>query len=72
MLEVRIIKISLFNYIYLKITFSIYFIVKSLGKKGGKIGAIVEKKIMPVETDPAKLVNYCCANYLTAENPIQV
>lgn len=28
-------------------------------KKMGKVGTTVEKKILPVETDPAKLVEYC-------------
>lgn len=31
-------------------------------KKGGKLGPVVEKKIMPVETDPQKLVNYVCGS----------
>ncbi|XP_050295148.1 39S ribosomal protein L54, mitochondrial [Anthonomus grandis grandis] len=29
-------------------------------KKVGKSGPIAEKKVLPVETDPEKLVNYCC------------
>lgn len=32
------------------------------GKKGGKLGAVVEKKIMPVETDPKKLVSFVCGS----------
>lgn len=32
------------------------------GKVGGKMGAVVEKKVMPVETDPQKLVNYVCGS----------
>lgn len=32
------------------------------GKVGGKMGAVVEKKVMPVETDPHKLVNYVCGS----------
>ncbi|CAG4972462.1 unnamed protein product [Colias eurytheme] len=38
-------------------------------KKGGKLTAI-EKKELPVETDPEKLVNYVCGSniYLTGED----
>lgn len=35
---------------------------KMVGKKGGKLGPVVEKKIMPVETDPQKLVNFVCGS----------
>lgn len=31
-----------------------------MAKKGGKLGPVVEKKIMPVETDVNKLVNFVC------------
>lgn len=31
-------------------------------KKLGKLGPIVEKKVLPVETDPAKLINYVCGS----------
>nr|CAG4635217.1 EOG090X0KWJ [Alona affinis] len=30
--------------------------------KAGKLGPIVEKKILPVETDPEKLVNFLCVS----------
>lgn len=33
-----------------------------MGKVGGKLGAVVEKKVMPVETDPQKLVNFVCGS----------
>nr|CAG4648420.1 EOG090X0KWJ [Moina brachiata]SVE93401.1 EOG090X0KWJ [Moina brachiata] len=36
-----------------------------LGKKAGKagkLGPVVEKKVLPVETDPEKLVNYACGS----------
>lgn len=36
--------------------------VGAVGKKGGKLGAVVEKKIMPVEIDPKKLVNFVCGS----------
>lgn len=38
-------------------------------KKLGKLGAM-EKKEMPVETDPQKLVNYVCGSniYVTGED----
>lgn len=29
---------------------------------GGKMGAAVEKMVLPVETDPHKLVNYVCGS----------
>ncbi|KAJ9594907.1 hypothetical protein L9F63_013798 [Diploptera punctata] len=43
--------------------------ISSLGKKKkmAKIGSIVEKKIIPVETDPHKLVNYVCGSNLLRE-----
>ena len=31
-------------------------------KKMGKLGPIAEKKVMPVETDVNKLVNYVCGS----------
>lgn len=41
-----------------------------MGGKGGKLGAAVEKKVMPVETDPHKLVNYVCGSniYIKGED----
>ncbi|KAM3957217.1 mitochondrial ribosomal protein L54 [Aphomia sociella] len=38
-------------------------------KKGGKL-TIMEKKVLPVETDPEKLVNYVCGSniYTTGED----
>lgn len=33
-----------------------------MAKKGGKLGPVVEKKVMPVETDANKLVNYVCGS----------
>lgn len=37
---------------------------------GGKMGAAVEKMVLPVETDPHKLVNYVCGSniYLKGED----
>jgi len=32
------------------------------GKIGGKSGPILEKKVLPVETDSTKLVNYLCGS----------
>lgn len=34
------------------------------GKKGklGKLGPVAEKKVIPVETDPKKLVNFVCGS----------
>nr|CAG4646737.1 EOG090X0KWJ [Macrothrix elegans] len=41
--------------------------------KGGKLGPVVEKKKLPVETDPAKLVNYVCgSNILKQGQDIQL
>jgi hypothetical protein len=43
------------------------------GKVGGKLGAVVEKKVMPVETDPKKLVNYVCgSNIYTKGEDVKV
>lgn len=42
-------------------------------KKVGKMGPVVEKKIMPVETDPVKLVNYVCgSNIYTKGEDVKV
>lgn len=32
------------------------------GGKAGKLGPVVEKKVLPVETDPEKLVNFVCGS----------
>lgn len=39
-------------------------------KKLGKTGPVIEKKILPVETDPEKLVKYACGTniYKTGED----
>ncbi|XP_066156762.1 large ribosomal subunit protein mL54 isoform X2 [Euwallacea fornicatus] len=39
-------------------------------KKMVKSGPAIEKKVLPVETDPNRLVNYCCGSniYLTGED----
>ncbi|XP_060528540.1 large ribosomal subunit protein mL54 [Cylas formicarius] len=39
-------------------------------KKLGKLGPTVEKRVLPVETDPEKLVNYLCGSniYKTGED----
>nr|CAG4637530.1 EOG090X0KWJ [Ceriodaphnia reticulata]SVE73336.1 EOG090X0KWJ [Ceriodaphnia reticulata] len=45
---------------------------KKAGKLG-KLGPVVEKKILPVETDPEKLVNYVCgSNILKQGQDIQL
>lgn len=37
------------------------------------MGAAVEKKVMPVETDPKKLVAYVCGlNYTNEGEPVKV
>ncbi|KAJ4434461.1 hypothetical protein ANN_23023 [Periplaneta americana] len=44
--------------------------IASLGKKKGKfskLGPMMEKKILPVETDPQRLVNYVCGSNLYKE-----
>merc|ERR1712071_18029 len=44
--------------------------VTSLGKKGGKkgkLGPAVEKRVLPVETDAEKLVNYVCGSNILKE-----
>ncbi|EDW91310.1 39S ribosomal protein L54, mitochondrial [Drosophila yakuba] len=42
-------------------------------KKLGKLGPIVEKKVIPVETDANKLVNYVCgSNYLKAGEDVKI
>ncbi|XP_043213810.1 39S ribosomal protein L54, mitochondrial-like [Amphibalanus amphitrite] len=41
-----------------------------LGKKAakaGKAGSPVEKKVVPVETDPERLVQYCCGSNIMAD-----
>ncbi|CAL4122917.1 unnamed protein product, partial [Meganyctiphanes norvegica] len=43
--------------------------MKKGAKKGGKLGPAAEKVILPVETDPVKLVTYCCGSDSTLENP---
>ncbi|KAJ8928192.1 hypothetical protein NQ314_019255 [Rhamnusium bicolor] len=39
-------------------------------KKLGKLGPMIEKKVLPVETDPEKLVKYVCGSniYKTGED----
>lgn len=42
-------------------------------KKLGKLGPIMEKKVIPVETDANKLVNYVCgSNYLKTGEDVKV
>lgn len=42
-------------------------------KKIGKVGPVAEKKVIPVETDPTKLVNYVCgSNYMQKGEDIKV
>lgn len=42
-------------------------------KKIGKVGPVAEKKVIPVETDPVKLVNYVCgSNYMQKGEDIKV
>ncbi|XP_068143798.1 large ribosomal subunit protein mL54 [Drosophila tropicalis] len=42
-------------------------------KKLGKLGPIMEKKVIPVETDATKLVNYVCgSNYLKSGEDIKL
>ncbi|KAH8358221.1 hypothetical protein KR084_008380 [Drosophila pseudotakahashii] len=42
-------------------------------KKLGKLGPIMEKKIIPVETDANKLVSYVCgSNYLKAGEDVKI
>lgn len=36
-------------------------------KKLGKLGPAIEKKLLPVETDPVKLVNYVCGSNIYKE-----
>lgn len=38
--------------------------IASLGskKKVAKLGPVLEKKVLPVETDPERLVNYVCGS----------
>ncbi|EDW09552.1 39S ribosomal protein L54, mitochondrial [Drosophila mojavensis] len=49
--------------------------VAAVGKKKklGKLGPIMEKKIIPVETDANKLVNYVCgSNYMKTGEDIKL
>jgi hypothetical protein len=52
------------------------FLFVALGKKStklGKLGPVVEKKVLPVETDPKKLVTYVCgSNIKTTGEDIKV
>lgn len=42
-------------------------------KKIGKVGPVAEKMVIPVETDPVKLVNYVCgSNYMQKGEDIKV
>ncbi|XP_044735437.1 39S ribosomal protein L54, mitochondrial [Chrysoperla carnea] len=45
--------------------------IASMGAKGkkklGKLGPMVEKKVLPVETDPNKLVNFVCGSNIFKE-----
>jgi len=43
--------------------------IASLGKKKkfSKLGPVMEKKVIPVETDTQKLVNYVCGSNLLKE-----
>lgn len=42
-------------------------------KKMGKVGPVAEKKVIPVETDPTRLVNYVCgSNYMQKGEDIKV
>ncbi|EDW56561.1 39S ribosomal protein L54, mitochondrial [Drosophila sechellia] len=42
-------------------------------KKLGKLGPIMEKKVIPVETDANKLVNYVCgSNYLKTGEDVKI
>ncbi|XP_017837490.1 39S ribosomal protein L54, mitochondrial [Drosophila busckii] len=42
-------------------------------KKLGKLGPIMEKKIIPVETDANRLVNYVCgSNYLKTGEDVKI
>ncbi|ODN02276.1 39S ribosomal protein L54, mitochondrial [Orchesella cincta] len=42
--------------------------IVGLGKKKlGKAGPMLEKKVLPVETDTTKLVNYCCGSNFMKE-----
>nr|SVE84043.1 EOG090X0KWJ [Daphnia pulex] len=41
---------------------------KKAGKgAGGKMGSVVQKIVLPVETDPVKLVNYVCGSNILKE-----
>ncbi len=44
--------------------------IGGLGKKKlGKAGPSLEKKVLPVETDPKKLVTHCCGLNIMKEGP---
>ncbi|CAG9766180.1 unnamed protein product [Ceutorhynchus assimilis] len=55
---------------YAKASTSVSMLGMKKKKVGGKVGPMIEKKILPVETDPEKLVNYCCGSniYKTGED----
>lgn len=36
-------------------------------KKGGKLGQVAEKKVLPIETDPMKLVNFVCGSNINVK-----
>nr|SVE76792.1 EOG090X0KWJ [Daphnia longispina] len=40
---------------------------KKAGKAGGKLGAVVQKIVLPVETDAVKLVNNVCGSNILKE-----
>lgn len=46
-----------------------YAVGLSLGKKKkvGKLGPVLEKKVLPVETDPKKLVKFVCGSNILKE-----
>ena len=55
----------------------ILFVFKTAlgGKKGklGKLGPVAEKKVIPVESDPMKLVNFVCgSNIYTKGEDVKV
>ncbi|XP_073979298.1 mitochondrial ribosomal protein L54 [Rhodnius prolixus] len=49
--------------------YSTIAVTSMLGKKKklGKMGAVMEKKVLPVETDAHKLVNYVCGSNILKE-----
>ena len=40
---------------------------KKAGKAGGKLGPVVQKIVLPVESDPVKLVNNVCGSNILKE-----